>query len=184
MKYNWRISKYSKVVSDDQDKLSYCGRDLDAYSQTITHSQYDTQSVHNEVWLHTYSKTNVTLEVSLCGVLEIRLLIHAPPHVEVITLEHLRVEDKMNLCIKQKVLGCKIGLKKFQITFYNIQEIEIFIEKFNERFGGGISKNLIWKFMRIVEGIKVDEEIKSKMKTNRDYYEIRSELLELINRVD
>lgn len=171
MNYTWRILKYSKIIKSTNDTTSYCKKDLDRVSQTVTHSQYDTQEIHKEDWLHIQSQGNKLLEVSLNNkTLEIKLMIHSPPNIEVIVLEHLTINDRVTMCIKQRVLGCKFTeeQRKFQITFFNCQEVNIFMEKFNEMFCS-LEKTLVGKFLGIVGEVGVNQEFKvktSKSKTN------------------
>ncbi|KAF9762018.1 hypothetical protein NGRA_2270 [Nosema granulosis] len=188
MNYTWRILKYSKIIQNNLDTLSYCNKPLDPISQTITHSQYDTQEIHKERWLHIYSQANKLLEVSVTATsMEIRLLVHSPPNIEVTVLEHLNLNDRVAMCIKQRVLGCKFteSLRKFQITFFNTQEVNIFMDKFNEMFSikkitkhekEDVKEEFLKKFFKMIGEVKEVGEFKTKKSRSK----IIEEFLKLV----
>lgn len=185
MNYTWRILKYSKIIQREEDKSSYCKKDLDHVSQTVTHSQYDTQEIHKEDWLHIFSQGNKLLEVSVTAkTMEIKLLIHSPPNIEVTVLEHLTISDRVAMCVKQRVLGCKFTecQRKFQITFFNSQEVNLFMDKFNEMFCikhvCSPGEDLVHKFLSIVGDGEVEKVYKKKTKKSKTH--LLNEFLRII----
>ncbi|KCZ74475.1 hypothetical protein H311_04560, partial [Anncaliia algerae PRA109] len=159
MKYTWNIFKYSKVCTNDDDLLTKDGLDLNTLSQTILHSEIEGERVKQERWLHLYSQTNKTLEICITDKLEIKLQIHSLNDIKYYLLESLSFKDKMKWMAKGRSFACRVNNKKFQISFYDKEEVSLFHKLFSQRINFRIEESVCEKYkedflqkMRILNG--------------------------------
>ncbi|EEQ82103.1 hypothetical protein NCER_101249 [Vairimorpha ceranae BRL01] len=188
MNYTWRLFKYSKLVENQDDKLSYCKHNMESISQTITHSQLDSQGIKKEQWLHIYMESNRFIEITLYNrILEIKLCIHNPPNIRVTKLENINLGSSVRMCLKGRVLAFKFvdSKKKFQVVFFNSDEANIFFNKLNllievNTEDKKLYKELKQKFLENFKNKQIDEDVRKNMQTNKNKIELIQEFLKLI----
>lgn len=190
MKYTWRLFKYSKYIHNQIDKYSHCNTNIESYSQIIMHSQYDSQNIRKEQWLHIFMESNRIIELSLHkGQLKINLTIHKPPNISLTNLENINIiDEEFKMCLKGRSMAFKneIKMKKFQITFFNYDEANIFFKKFNEQHAitkktEKIDPLLLNKFYKLIGNVKIHYNTKKSFKTNKTKKELFEEFKKLLN---
>lgn len=191
MKYTWRIFKYSKYIENNKDKLSHCNNNIELYSQTIIHSQYDSQNIRKEKWLHIYMESNRFIEIHVdTNKMEINLLIHNPPKISITRLELISFRTStLRVCARGRVLAFKFtdSLKKFQITFFNTDEANIFFSKFNDQLlidkkKDTFDTDLLKKFLDLVKDEKIHHHARRAMKTSKTKKELIKEFINLVKK--
>ncbi|KAK6089648.1 hypothetical protein P3W45_001414 [Vairimorpha bombi] len=191
MKYTWRIFKYSKYIDNDKDKLSHCNSNIELYSQTIVHSQYDSQNIRKEEWLHIFMESNRFIEIHVdTKRMEINLNIHNPPKISITRLEIISFSTStLRVCSKGRVLAFKFtdSTKKFQITFFNTDEANIFFSKFNDLLAIDRKKDifdieLLKRFLDLVKDEKIHHHARRAMKTCKTKKELIQEFVNLVKK--
>lgn len=192
MKYSWRVIKYARQINQESDRISYCNTDLEALSQTIVHSQFDTQNVRKEKWMHIYSGSIKTLELVLSEQdIEVRLIVTKDHSKSIVVLEHVdvRAAGPIKICSKQRVLGLKYGsnfINRFQVVFVSKEEADIFLDKYN---AGIVSiadsvphvtiRKLFDSFLEMVQDVKV-KSVNTRHPTTKSRTELIKEFLRLV----
>lgn len=126
MKYVWRAFKYSKLCKDIKSTLTKCGSDLTCISQSILHSQVDSSAIKEERWVHLFSESNNTIEVVLDGCLEVKYIISEFKKQETLLLENIEFTQQMKWVCKNKTFACSSDNGRFQISFYDKSELDLF----------------------------------------------------------
>lgn len=203
MKYTWRLFKYSKYINTETDKYSHCNTNIESYSQIIMHSQYDSQNIRKEQWLHIFMESNREIELSLHKTqLKINLILHKPPSLKITNLESIIIDENFKMCLKGRSMAFKNEKinKKFQITFFNHNEANIFFTKFNEQYNSEEKTNsdsvkkslekqikqadkinpiLLKKFYDLIGNVKIHFKTKKSFKTKKT----KKELVEDFNKL-
>ncbi|WUR03301.1 uncharacterized protein VNE69_04127 [Vairimorpha necatrix] len=188
MNYTWRIFKYSKLIDNPSDTFSYCKQNIDSVSQTVMHSQFDSQGIKKTQWLHIFMESNRFIEIKIYNnSLEITLNIHNPPNIQITILEKLDNFKIFKMCLKGRVLAFKFVniCKRFQIVFFNDEEASVFFKKFNnlidfENEDEKHTQTLRVKFLNLFVDEKLDEDFLESMKTNETKEELIKKFLQLI----
>lgn len=135
MKYTWKVFKYSRLCVDNSSLFTECGKDLNILSQTIIHSQVDADSIKEERWIHVYTETNKTIEVTLCDCFEIKLLVSDFHCYKSFVLEKIELCQQMKWTARGRSFACKYenNTKRFQISFYDKDEVAAFHRLFSQK---------------------------------------------------
>ncbi|KAG5859897.1 hypothetical protein KMI_04g07050 [Encephalitozoon hellem] len=178
----WRVFKYSRRMEREGDEKSFCGLDLGMMCQVILHSQPDSQGVKREKWLHVFTEGSKTLELLLLpSMLEVRLYVVSAARQELVILERINLDSGWDIraCVNKRVLRCTCEERRFQVVFFNEEEIEAFGAK-------------AWRFPEphvlnmekpVAEGLTEVSESEEKTKTaskRKDKEEIIEEFLSLL----
>lgn len=185
MKYTWKIFKYSKICTSQNDYILDSGLDLNTLSQTILHSEVEGNKIKQENWLHLYSQTNKTLEVSVTDKLEVILFVYTLNEIRSYILESICFKNKMKWLAKGRSFACKINDKKFQISFYDQEEVNsfhnIFSSKVNfkieEEFNLKIKEDFIFKMKKLNGKTK---KIIEKSAFIKNFEDLKKDFLNLI----
>lgn len=191
MRYTWKIFKYSKLCVDNSSLLTECGKDLNILSQTIIHSQVDADSIKEERWIHVYTETNKTIEVTLCDCLEIKLLVSDFYCYKSFVLEKIELCQQMKWTAKGRSFACKYenNVKRFQISFYDKDEVGAFHRLFSQKINFEIietsqhllRKNFLDRMQKLNEGVKKDtRDSNLEFKIMRSFQELRQEFFRML----
>ncbi|RVD91220.1 hypothetical protein TUBRATIS_23340 [Tubulinosema ratisbonensis] len=185
MKYSWKIFKYSKICLDQTDCILDCGLDLNTLSQTILHSEVEGNRIKQENWHHLYSQTNKTLEVSITDKLEIILFVYTLNEVKSYILESISFKNKMKWMAKGRSFACKIENKKFQISFYDQEEVNsfhsIFSSKVNFKIEEDFNKKIKEEFVQKMKKLNGKTKfIKENRKFIKSFEELKKEFINLV----
>lgn len=185
MKYAWKIFKYSKICPSNSDFITECGFDLNPLSQTILHSEMEGNQIKQERWLHLYSQTNKTIEVIITDSLDIKLFIYTANEIKTFVLESLSFAEKMKWMAKGRSFACKMNNKKFQISFYDQEEVnsfhKIFSEKINFKMEETKSSKIREEFIKKMKKLNGNLKYKNEnIKSFKTYEELKKEFLNLV----
>lgn len=191
MRYTWKIFKYSKLCVDNSSLLTECGKDLNILSQTIIHSQVDADSIKEERWIHVYTETNKTIEVTLCDFLEIKLLVSDFYCYKSFVLEKIELCQQMKWTAKGRSFACKYenNVKRFQISFYDKDEVAAFHRLFSQRINFEIietnqyllRKSFLDRMEELNKGVEKDTKSdKLEFRVIRSFLELKQEFLRLL----
>lgn len=191
MRYTWKIFKYSKLCVDDSSLLTECGKDLNILSQTIIHSQIDADSIKEERWIHVYTETNKTIEVTLGDYFEIKLLVSDFHCYKSFVLEKLELCQQMRWTAKGRSFACKYenNTKRFQISFYDKDEVAAFHRLFSQKINFEIietnqylsRKNFLERMKELNRGVeKEQKEQRLEFRVIREFKELKHEFLRML----
>ena len=138
----WRAFKYSRRMGAGGEERSFCGLELSAISQTILHSQPDSQGVRRERWLHVFTEGGKILELVLSSsLLEVRLYIVSECRQELVVLERVGLDGGWDFRTNtaKRVLRCRFGERRFQIVFFSEDDISAFENGLGDPSGPGAS---------------------------------------------
>ncbi|TBU16105.1 hypothetical protein CWI41_041310 [Ordospora colligata] len=129
MKYVWKVLKYSMRKVDEECAMSMCAANIELFGEVVQHSQFSSQGVQRQKWLHIYEQSNMMLEVTLSeSCIEVQLHVISAARHEVVLLERtsFEMECEIDVCIKRKVISCRYVDRRFKIMLVDEKETHSF----------------------------------------------------------